>query len=149
MFPKPVSALTPNTAAFEVTPLVKPTGFREYDARWWFGVPGSDKPPELNLMGATALGLGLGTLLGELGVERDIVVGHDYRAYSLSLKMALINGLVASGCRVKDVGLAVTPLAYYAQFALNAPAVRLFSRYSKPTGSAWRRIGRQRTDRGL
>ena len=86
MFPKPKPALTPNTYAYESTPLVKPTGFREYDARWWFGVPGSPKPPELNLMGATAVGLGLGTLLGEMGVKRDVVVGHDYRAYSASIR---------------------------------------------------------------
>ena len=31
-FPKPLSDVLPNTAAFEQNPLVKPTGFREYDA---------------------------------------------------------------------------------------------------------------------
>jgi phosphomannomutase/phosphoglucomutase len=123
MFPKPEPALSPNTLAYETTPLVKPTGFREYDARWWFGVRGSAKPPELNLMGAAAIGLGLGTLLGEMDVERDVVVGHDYRAYSASIKMALAAGLVAAGCRVRDIGLAVTPMAYFAQFALDAAAV--------------------------
>ncbi|MEQ9689223.1 MAG: phosphomannomutase/phosphoglucomutase, partial [Bauldia litoralis] len=57
MFPKPIPDLRPNTLAFETTPLVKATGFREYDARWWYGIPSSDKPPELNLMGVTALGM--------------------------------------------------------------------------------------------
>src|SRR5471030_2429798 len=38
------------------------TGFREYDARWLF-------EKEINLMGAQALGLGLATLLNELGVK--------------------------------------------------------------------------------
>ena len=123
MFPKPLPVIAQNTLAYETTPLVKPTGFREYDARWWFGVPGSKKPPELNLMGATALGLGIGTLLDELGVQRDIVTGHDYRAYSGAIKMALVAGLVAGGCRVHDIGLAVTPMAYFAQFALGIPAV--------------------------
>ena len=37
MFPIPKSALTPNTYAYESSPLVKPTGFREYDARWLLG----------------------------------------------------------------------------------------------------------------
>ena len=37
MFPKPKPALTPNTYAYESEPLVKPTGFREYDARWLLG----------------------------------------------------------------------------------------------------------------
>jgi phosphomannomutase / phosphoglucomutase len=40
-FPRPVPAIEPGTAAFESVPLVKPTGFREYDARWWFGHPAS------------------------------------------------------------------------------------------------------------
>ena len=57
MLPKPSANLTPNTLAFEMRPLVKPTGFREYDARWWFGHPGSTEPPELNLMGVQALGV--------------------------------------------------------------------------------------------
>ncbi len=46
MFPTPRSDLKPNTADFERFPLVKPTGFREYDARWLF-------PQEINLMGLT------------------------------------------------------------------------------------------------
>ena len=62
MFPKPKPALTPNTYAYESEPLVKPTGFREYDARWLFG-------KEINLMGVQALGLGLGTLIHEMGVQ--------------------------------------------------------------------------------
>ena len=37
MFPKPKPSLTPNTYAYESEPLVKPTGFREYDARWLLG----------------------------------------------------------------------------------------------------------------
>ena len=36
MFPKPRASLTPNTYELEALP-VKPTGFREYDARWLFG----------------------------------------------------------------------------------------------------------------
>ena len=33
MFPKPKSLLKPNTYAYESEPMVKATGFREYDAR--------------------------------------------------------------------------------------------------------------------
>ncbi len=123
MSERPVPTLAPNSYAYEVTPLVKPTGFREYDARWWYGIPGDPRPPELNLKGVTALGLGLGTLLHELGAGPDVVTGHDYRSYSAAIKAALANGLVAAGCRVHDIGLAVTPMAYFAQFALDVPAV--------------------------
>jgi len=143
-FPKPVASLSPNSYAFEVVPLVKPTGFREYDARWWFGTPGSDKPPELNLMGVTALGMGLGTLLGELGVDRHVVTGHDYRSYSAAIKMALTAGLMASGCRVRDVGLAVTPMAYYAQFALDVPAVAMVTASHNENGWTGVKMGAAR-----
>ena len=44
MFPKPRQDLRPNTAEFERLPFVKPTGFREYDARWRY-------PEEINLLG--------------------------------------------------------------------------------------------------
>ncbi len=54
MLPAPRASLLSNSAEFETLPLVKATGFREYDARWWFGIPGSDKAPELNLLGVQA-----------------------------------------------------------------------------------------------
>src|SRR6185503_6734346 len=103
---------------YESSPLVKPTGFREYDARWLL-------EKEINLMGLQALGMGLGTLIGEMGVKKEIVTGHDFRGYSASVKMALINGLLASGCKVHDIGLALTPMAYFAQFALDVPGVAM------------------------
>ncbi len=144
MFPAPVASLKPNTLEFETTPLVRPTGFREYDARWWFGVAGSDKPPEINLMGVTALGMGLGTLIGELGVRRELVTGHDYRAYSAAIKMALVTGLMASGCRVHDVGLAVTPMAYFAQFALDVAAVAVVTASHNENGWTGVKMGAAR-----
>ena len=87
MFPKPKPFLKPNTYAYESEPMVKATGFREYDARWLFG-------SEINLMGVEALGLGLGTLIQELGVKPRIVTGHDFRSYSASIKMALVLSLI-------------------------------------------------------
>ena len=118
MFPTPKSALTPNTYAYESSPLVKPTGFREYDARWLLG-------KEINLMGVQALGMGLGTLIREMGVKPEIVTGHDFRSYSAAVKTALVSGLMAAGCKVYDIGLAVTPMAYFAQFELDVPALVL------------------------
>src|SRR3954462_13881693 len=118
MFPKPKPALTPNTYAYESEPMVKPTGFREYDARWLLGT-------EINLMGVQALGIGLGTLIHQLDVKPEIVTGHDFRAYSASVKTALISGLMAAGCKVHDIGLAVTPMAYFAQFDLDVPCVAM------------------------
>jgi phosphomannomutase/phosphoglucomutase len=144
MFPRPVADLLPNTYAFETEPLVKQTGFREYDARWWFGIPGSPKAPELNLTGVTALGMGLGTLLAELGVKQEVVTGHDYRAYSQSIKLALVTGLMAAGCKVHDIGLAVTPMAYFAQFALDVAAVAQVTASHNENGWTGVKMGSQR-----
>jgi phosphomannomutase/phosphoglucomutase len=117
MLPPPRADLLPNTVAYETTPLVKATGFREYDARWLLG-------SEISYMGLQALGLGLGTFLHERG-ERRVVVGHDFRSYSLNVKQALMLGLVQAGCEVLDIGLALSPIAYFAQFDLNAPCVAM------------------------
>src|SRR6202051_1353577 len=127
MFPKPKASLKPNTYAYESEPMVKATGFREYDARWLFG-------SEINLMGVEALGLGLGTLIDALGVKPHIVPGHDFRSYSASIKMALVNGLMAAGCKVYDIGLAVTPMAYFAQFDLDVPCVAMVTASHKDNG---------------
>ena len=144
MFPKPLPAIKPNTLAFESTPLVKPTGFREYDARWWFGHPGSEKEPELNLMGVQAVGLGLGTLLKEMGVKQEVVTGHDFRGYSASIKYALISGLMAAGCKVHDIGLAMSPMAYFAQFELDVPAVAMVTASHNDNGWTGVKMGAQR-----
>ncbi|MEO1745179.1 MAG: phosphomannomutase/phosphoglucomutase [Pseudomonadota bacterium] len=141
---KPVAQLSPNTFAFETTALVKPTGFREYDARWWFGHPGSDKEPELNLMGIQALGMGLGTLIRKLGAGPDIVVGHDFRSYSMAIKIALTQGLMAAGANVKDIGLALSPMAYYAQFALDVPSVAMVTASHNENGWSGVKMGCQR-----
>ena len=137
MFPQPKPALTPNTFAYESEPLVKPTGFREYDARWLLG-------GEINLMGVQALGMGLGTLIHELGARPDIVTAHDYRSYSSSVKYALVSGLLAAGCRVHDIGLAVTPMAYFAQFALDVPCVAMVTASHNDNGWTGVKMGANR-----
>ena len=137
MFPTPKPALTPNTYAYESTPLVKPTGFREYDARWLL-------EKEINLMGVQALGLGLGTLIRELNVKPEIVTGHDFRSYSSSVKMALVSGLMASGCKVYDIGLAITPMAYFAQFELNVACVAMVTASHNDNGWTGVKMGANR-----
>ncbi|WP_315919406.1 phosphomannomutase/phosphoglucomutase [Mesorhizobium sp. SP-1A] len=139
-----VADARPNSFAFETSALVKPSGFREYDARWWFGRPGSDKAPELNLIGVQALGMGLGTLIRRMGVGPGIVTGHDFRAYSLSIKLALVSGLMAAGAKVKDIGLALSPMAYFAQFALDVPSVAMVTASHNENGWTGVKMGAQR-----
>src|SRR5262249_51079034 len=132
----PRADLVPNTYAYETEPLVKATGFREYDARWLFG-------PDINLLGIQALGLGLGTYIHELG-QSKIVVGHDFRSYSLSIKQALTVGLTAAGCEVLDIGLAVSPMAYFAQFDLDAPCVAMVTASHNENGWTGVKMGAPR-----
>ena len=129
--------LVPNTLAYETGALVKPTGFREYDARWVL-------EKEINLLGIQALGLGLGTYIHELGVRPAVVVGHDFRAYSLSVKQALTLGLIAAGCEVLDIGLAVSPMAYFAQFDLDCPCVAMVTASHNENGWTGVKMGAQR-----
>ncbi len=144
MLPAPRASLEPNSLEFESLPLVKPTGFREYDARWWFGIPGSAKAPELNVLGVQALGLGLGTLVHEAGVAPRIVVGHDFRFYSQSIKQALTLGLMQAGMEVHDIGLALSPTAYFAQFALDIPCVAMVTASHNENGWTGVKMGAAR-----
>jgi phosphomannomutase/phosphoglucomutase len=137
MYPKPARHLIPNTYEFESSPMVKETGFREYDARWLFG-------EEINLMGVQALGLGLGTLLREMGVKPELATGHDYRSYSASIKYALVTGLMAAGVKVHDIGLALSPMAYFAQFELDVPAVAMVTASHNDNGWTGVKMGAQR-----
>lgn len=141
---KPVASAQPNSFAFETEALVKPSGFREYDARWWFGHPGSSKQPELNLIGVQALGMGLATLIRRRGIAPEIVTGHDFRSYSLSIKLALVSGLMAAGARVKDIGLALSPTAYFAQFALDVPSVAMVTASHNENGWTGVKMGAER-----
>lgn len=137
MFPTPQADLKQNTAAFECTPLVKPTGFREYDARWLF-------PQEINLMGLQAIGLGVAELFRRRGVPPRIVVGHDFRSYSSSIKNSLTSGLLAGGMEVHDIGLSLSPMAYFAQFDLDVEGVAMVTASHNDNGWTGIKMGMQR-----
>ena len=132
----PRADLLPNTYGYETEPLVNANGFREYDARWVL-------EKDINLLGIQALGLGLGTYIHELG-HRKIVVGHDFRSYSLSVKQALSLGLIAAGCEVLDIGLALSPTAYFAQFDLDAPCVAMVTASHNENGWTGVKMGADR-----
>ncbi|MCV6823524.1 MULTISPECIES: phosphomannomutase/phosphoglucomutase [Halocynthiibacter] len=134
---KPLSTVTPNTWDFLRDPMITPTGFREYDARWKY-------PDEINLPGITALGLGLGTQMRKRGIEPVIAVANDYRDYSLSIKNALIVGLMQAGIQVKDIGPALSPMAYFAQFHLDVPAVAMVTASHNPNGWTGVKMGFER-----
>ena len=133
----PSPTVTPNSWAFLNDAMIAPTGFREYDARWKY-------PEEINLPGVTALGLGLGTQMMKRGIKPEIAVGNDYRDYSLSIKNALILGLVQAGIKVRDIGTALSPMAYFSQFHLDAPAVAMVTASHNPNGWTGVKMGFER-----
>ncbi|MEM9736619.1 MAG: phosphomannomutase/phosphoglucomutase, partial [Pseudomonadota bacterium] len=78
--------------------------------------------------------LGLATQLHEAGLPPVVAVGNDYRSYSLSIKQALIVGLMSGGAEVRDIGTCLSPMAYFAQFHLDAQAVAMVTASHNPNG---------------
>ena len=83
------------------------TVLREYDIR---GIIGETLGPD----DARAIGRGFGTLLRRAG-GKLVAVGYDGRVSSPMLEHALTEGLTASGCDVRRVGMGPTPMLYYAE----------------------------------
>jgi len=84
--------------------------FRAYDIR---GVVGSELTPKT----AALIGQAIGTVALEQGL-REVVIGRDGRLSGPELAAGLAEGLRRAGCSVIDIGLAPTPLVYYAAFHL-------------------------------
>lgn len=85
---------------------VTSTIFKAYDIR---GVV----PDTLNETFAQGLGQAFGTQALSEG-QTTVAVGRDGRLSGPSLSDALIRGLVAAGVQVIDIGLATTPMLYFA-----------------------------------
>jgi phosphomannomutase len=85
---------------------VTPSIFKAYDIR---GVT----PTTLDAQFAEGLGQAFGTQAIAEG-HTQVAVGRDGRLSGPSLSAALIRGLVAAGVQVIDIGLATTPMLYFA-----------------------------------
>lgn len=88
--------------------------FRGYDVRGIY-------PSQLNEEIAQTIGRAVGSFFARHNVS-EIVVGRDNRTSSDSLAEALISGLSSSGCDVLDVGIALTPMIYFATWGLRHEA---------------------------
>src|SRR3990167_4932084 len=91
--------------------------FKAYDIR---GVV----PASLNEAVAEALGLAFGTQARQQG-ENTVAVGRDGRLSGPALSAALIRGLVAAGVDVIDIGLATTPMLYFAASTLCTSGIQV------------------------
>ena len=117
---------------------INPLGFREYDARWLY-------PKDINREGIKNVGKGLGTqIISKTNKSPRVIVGHDYRSYSEEIKEKLIEGLIETGCKVEDIGLALSPTVYFAQLNLNADAVAMVTASHNENGWTGVKMGIQK-----
>ena len=80
--------------------------FREYDIR---GIYGEDIDEEVSYL----IGRAFASKLTKLGLNKT-VLAHDNRLSSPIIKENLLKGLIDSGITVYDLGLASTPMCYFA-----------------------------------
>ena len=102
MAPPPDSAPVPAPSPGQIDPGL----FRSYDIR---GVVGRS----LNPAAVRLIGLAFGAEAGARG-QQTVVVARDGRASSVALSDALVEGLRAAGRDVLDIGLAPSPVLYFA-----------------------------------
>ncbi len=88
---------------------MEPGIFKAYDIRGLY-------PQALDGPAARAIGRAVARFLG----EGPVAVGRDMRESGLVLREALVEGLLAEGVDVLDVGRVSTPMLYYATTALEA-----------------------------
>jgi phosphomannomutase/phosphoglucomutase len=91
--------------------MLNPEMFREYDIR---GIAGKDMDPS----DVVLIGKGIGTYLQRQG-NTEITVGRDCRETSELYSEKLIEGLMATGCRIVDIGMCSTPVGYFSIRHLN------------------------------
>lgn len=91
--------------------------FKAYDIR---GVV----PSTVNEPVAEALGRAFGSIALAQG-EQTVAVGRDGRLSGPALSAALMRGLVASGVDVVDIGMATTPMLYFAASTLASSGIQI------------------------
>ncbi|MCC7120112.1 MAG: phosphomannomutase/phosphoglucomutase [Gammaproteobacteria bacterium] len=107
--PAPAAPATPAPAAppAEIDPVI----FRSYDIR---GVVGR----ALSNAAMVHLGRAIGSEARSLG-QQTVIVARDGRVSSVALQESLVEGLLAAGCDVLEIGLVPTPVLYFATHYLD------------------------------
>lgn len=111
-----------------------PTILRAYDIRGIFEdtLTGDD---------AFAIGLAFITMQRQRGHGEHIAVGRDGRLSSPALAAALIDGLVAGGASVSDIGCGPTPMLYYAAHELaTGGAIQITGSHNPPTHNGFKMV---------
>lgn len=111
------------------------TLFREYDVRGRVDPSPPDARYPLNEFVAGRIARAFGTFLRRRGTG-EAVVGYDGRSYSEPLANAVILGLLATGIDVTSIGLATTPMVYFAEHRLGGIAGVSVTASHNPNGWA-------------
>ena len=101
--------------------------FREYDIR------GEVSDTQLNEKSVFLITYAYAEYLNRLGIN-DVVVGYDNRSCSEGFAMAVIDALRRQGKNVKYIGLCVTPMVYFAQYALKCEGGVMITASHNPNG---------------
>ena len=101
--------------------------FREYDIR------GRVNEREMNAVNGALIGRAYGTFLKKRDID-DVVVGFDSRIGSEEVKNGFVQGLLATGQNVVEIGLCLTPMMYWAQYHLEVKGGAMITGSHNPKG---------------
>ncbi|MBE2314479.1 phosphomannomutase/phosphoglucomutase [Solirubrobacter sp. CPCC 204708] len=122
-----------NDAISYATDPLDPTIFREYDVRGKIDPTPPDPSFSINPSVAGRVARAFGTWLQREHGRTQIVVGFDGRSYSEPLANAVCLGLLSTGMEVVNIGLATSPLVYFAQHTLGWAGVSVTASHN-PNG---------------
>ena len=111
-----------------------PTILRAYDIRGIF-------EDTLTTDDAFAIGLSFIGIQTQRGLGNEVAVGRDGRLSSPVLAAALIDGLVAGGAQVSDIGCGPTPMLYFAAHELaSGGAIQVTGSHNPPTHNGFKMV---------
>ncbi|MEC9488058.1 MAG: phosphomannomutase/phosphoglucomutase [Halanaerobium sp.] len=93
---------------------INPSIFRKYDIR---GIANEDLQPDF----VKLFGYVTGRYFQEHGEEK-VLLGRDNRESSDRIRDNLLEGLLAAGCHIVDIGTVTTPIFYYSRVAYDLNA---------------------------
>jgi phosphomannomutase len=117
---------------------IHPGIFKTYDIR---GVV----PRTLDDAVAWAIGRAFGALAVDKG-ESSVAVGRDGRSSGPSLAAALIRGLLESGVDVIDIGMATTPMLYFAASTLTRSGIQVTASHNPKDHNGFKLVVSERSN---
>lgn len=108
--------------------------FREYDIR------GKVNKFELNEESVFEIVSAYARLIKERGIKK-VVLGYDNRDCSPSFHDSARKALIEYGMTVYDIGLTLTPIAYYAQYRFEAEGLVMITASHNPNGWSGFKLG--------